>query len=423
MRAAALLAVSVVAITQGAEGLAAAQRPQPADRLRTLEIWISAIESHAPALDDAAIAAMRTIRSDDIEPAFAPMTAVLDAALLPPARLKWDSPFREHADRKFSRAEAARLAPLTHRIATFGVERFLKRAAVLHSDMGVIAPNAHLTFGYGGSHFVQDGVSVADAGRTWHWMLARAFLDAVPGADEDPAVRLWYQAVATHLWSSRSLVEAEPHIKRGLARFPRDADLHFARGLMHESRGAPHVQAGVEAQLAGLPKSERLRFERVIQSANWEQGQAKSAFAKALALNPDHLEARIRHGRSLILAGEYRAAAGELRASIEREPPSMLRYFAYLFLGRAYEELRRTDDAGAAYQAAAALFPAAQSPRLSLSQLALQAGEGDAARRVVSILSEPGAPESDPWWAYHYERDPHRDVWMARARAALGSAK
>jgi hypothetical protein len=421
MRAAALRAVTVLVITQGAGSVGAAQAPAPA--LLTLDAWMSAVYSHEPGVHDVAIDAMRSIRTPDLEAAFAPMVAVLDAAVTPPARLKWDTVFRDHAGRKFPAAQAARMAPLAHRIKAFGIGRFLKRAAVLHSDLGVIAPNAHLTFSYGGSHFVQDGVSVADAGRTWHWMLARAFLHAVPGAADDPAVGLWYQAVATHLWSSRSLVEAGPHITAGLAIFPRDADLHFARGLMHESRGAPHIQAGVEAQIAGLPKSERLRFDRVIQSAVTEQRNAKWAFAEALELDPNHVEARIRYGRSLVLAGEHRQAAVELRNALEREPQPMLRYFAYLFLARAYEGLGRIADARGAYASASALFPAAQSPRLSLSQIALQAGDPDAARRGLALLSEPAAPDADPWWAYHYERQPHLDVLMARARAALGAAK
>ena len=91
-----------------------------------------------------------------------------------------------------------------------------------------------------------------------------------------------------------------------------------------------------------------------------------------------------------------------------------LRYFASLFLGRAEESRQQWEAARAAYEAAAALYPDAQSPRLSLSQLALRSGDRDTARAVFDVLSEPLRDDADPWWRYHHERASRSRPWLQR---------
>ena len=421
MRAPAAVAAGILVMGQGSAGLTGQLRP-PADSLRTLQSWISAIASHEPAADDAAVAAMQAIPAADLEAAFPSMVAVLKGAAGPSVSLKWDPLFRAHAARAVARPQADRIQSLSGTVAAFGLDRFLRHAALLHSDLGVLAPESHGSFSYGGSQIVQDGVIMQDAPRPLHWILARALLYTVSGSAEDPAVLLWYQAVATHLWSTRTLVEAEPHIRRALEIFPRDGELHFARGLVHESLSAPYVRAAIQAQVDALPIREG--FVRVIESAAAERRKAREAFQAAVDADEGHVEARIRLGRVLSLQGNHAQAVRELRAALQRTELSTLRYFGHLFLGGASEAAGRLDDAAAAYEAAAAAFPTAQSPRLSLSRLALHRGDAQSARGAIARLSRPLEQDEDPWWIYHSERQPHRDVWMARARLALtGTAR
>jgi tetratricopeptide (TPR) repeat protein len=146
------------------------------------------------------------------------------------------------------------------------------------------------------------------------------------------------------------------------------------------------------------------------------------AFRKALAADAGHVEARIRLGRLLLLEGQLDRAVGELRTALAAADSPILRYFAQLFLGRAYELLAQTEGARQAYEAAVQLFPEAQSPRLALSQIALQAGRRSTAHEILEFLSRSSRSGADPWWNYHHEREPQDVVWLERLHDAFASA-
>ena len=58
--------------------------------------------------------------------------------------------------------------------------------------------------------------------------------------------------------------------------------------------------------------------------------------------------------------------------------------------------------ARAAFERAAALRPAAQSPLLALSQLAYSRGDsGEAAALLARVAELPALDGDDPWWTYN----------------------
>ena len=67
------------------------------------------------------------------------------------------------------------------------------------------------------------------------------------------------------------------------------------------------------------------------------------------------------------------------------------RYHGSLFTGDAAEALGHMDEARAAYERAAVLYPMAHSPRLALSQMAAREGDTIAASQTLElVVSEHG---------------------------------
>src|SRR4029450_3220395 len=107
-----------------------------------------------------------------------------------------------------------------------------------------------------------------------------------------------------------------------------------------ERFGSTALQAAVESV------AESKREASSVSSARGELVRAERFFREALAYRPDHLEARVRHGRGLDdlqrrdeAAGEPRLASARatLRLSIADGASGWLLYIAELFLGRAQD--------------------------------------------------------------------------------------
>jgi hypothetical protein len=177
-----------------------------------LEVWISAIERHVPGERDDALLSVLRLRSHELEARFEGMVFVLDAAAGGGRRREFDGLFRRYSRPRFSERIQRELRDVVEkRVAAGGVDRFAKRAAMLHADLGIIAPDSHLTWSAGTSQRVSDGTGDGDEGRSWNWMLGRAFLHLVHMAEEDEYGRLWYHAIGNHLWGTGNYVELDPH--------------------------------------------------------------------------------------------------------------------------------------------------------------------------------------------------------------------
>jgi predicted Zn-dependent protease len=262
-----------------------------------------------------------------------------------------------------------------------------------------------------------DGRDVGLERNVDHWQMARALANAVdPSAGRGPDVGLWYRATlalmeASDRWSVTHAAEAVAH-------FPDDAELLFLAGCLHETLEAPRLQAS----LAGARLPSDTSFH--VQPPHDELRLAEALLKRALDRQPTFVEARIRYGRVLTLLDRPGDAVKELRRSADDARDPVLGYFAQLFLGAASEATNRRDDARRAYERAAALAPQAQSPRLSLSQLAARGGDlGAALRALEPMLGQPFSIDdrSDPWWAYPTSQGRAADALMIEARQRLST--
>ena len=388
----------------------------------TLETWVSAIERHQSGRDDDAARAIAEMSAADLEGAFGHMVLLLNVTFVEDEPRGFDRLFKGFAVRiDLSRSDREILTSLAERITKPGLDRFLKRAAALHTDVALFHPDAHLTTREGRGHLTSDGRGEGELSRPWHWMLARDFLYIVwRKTPTDRDVLLWYQAVANYFWSARNFTEGLPHSQKADELFPDDAELQFARGLLHESQAAPQIQAAVAEQQALRAPAPGMVYVPSVGSAASERKEAERAFRKAVALDPSHLEARLRLAHVLTLDGRFDEAATELALVLAGTSHPWHRYFAYLLAGRADEGRGRAADARAAYEAASALFPDAQAPRLAISQIDLRAGDRDGAMKVLAFLSSRRAFDGDPWWQYDAVRTPETErEWLLRVRDAF----
>ncbi len=135
-----------------------------------------------------------------------------------------------------------------------------------------------------------------------------------------------------------------------------------------------------------------------------ELGRAERLFRDALVEQPDHLEARLRHGRVLGDLGQHDQAISELRRAVADGAAGRLLYYAHLFLAKNHEALGAYADARRELERAATLYPRAQTPTLALSRIWLRTGSRvDAQRELLRLaaLPEDEREREDPWWDYY----------------------
>jgi len=320
-------------------------------------------------------------------------------------------------------AEVQQLLGLTDAEAQRGdANRVLKRGALLHADIAMLAPVQSHAAANPSPADMQDLVFLYRDGRLQgvesagiHWRLGRMLLDEVrPDPSRDEMVRLWYRSTSARLQSAHAFVYAIPHLDRARQLFPGDADLLLYSGSLHECMATPRVQA------AALPTQPG--FSSSIRSARAELQQAESFFRQAVKSDPTLTEARVRLGRVLDLLGRHQDGASELRRSASETEDALLLYYADLFLGQADLALGRLDEARSAFERAASWYPRAQSPRLALSQLARQVGDRAGALAAMEhVLDLPAAEgeREDPWWYYNEVHVPDSDHLLDEMRQAF----
>ena len=187
--------------------------------------------------------------------------------------------------------------------------------------------------------------------------------------------------------------------------FPGEAGALFDAGCYAETFASPMIQAAIirrEIKPSLATAADTLR--EYTRSTSRLLAEAETHFRDSIERDPGLTEARVRLGRVLTTQGRVDAAAVELRKAVATPASSEVKYFAFLFLGRALEASNDAQAAAEAYRSAAALFPKAQSPHLAISRLAADGGDTRAAHeRVDRVLrnSNDEAGRFDPWWLYH----------------------
>lgn len=277
----------------------------------------------------------------------------------------------------------------------------LLRGAVLHADIARLIPedNVRRSPSQKTAYIVRDGRWIGMRYISLHWQLGRSLLDGVmPAPAGHPGVREWYIETSADLMRLRQFAAAVDHYARARQLFPSDATILFASGVLHERFGSTALQAAAESV------TESNRTSASVSSARGELARAERFFRDTLAQQPDHVEARLRHGRVLDDLGRHDEAAAELRRAIADGASGPMLYLAQLFLGRAEESLQHDAAAREAFERASALYPNAQSPRLALSQIARRAGNRTAAQRELQALArlpDDDRRREDPWWSYY----------------------
>jgi hypothetical protein len=279
--------------------------------------------------------------------------------------------------------------------------QILLRGAALHADIGRMIPEdpVRRSTTQKTAYIVSDGRWLGVRYISMHWQLGRSLLDGVtPEPAAHPGVRAWYLGTSADLLQIRQFAAALEHYTRARQIFPSDPQILFASGVLHERFGSTALQA------AAVSVAESNRTTAAVSSARGEIARAERFYRDSLVHRPDHVEARLRHGRVLDELGRYAEASDELRRAIAGGASGHLLYLAELFLGRAEETLGHDEAARAAFERASALYPNAQSPRLALSQIARRAGDRAAAQRQLQALAKLSDDEhrrEDPWWLYY----------------------
>ena len=279
--------------------------------------------------------------------------------------------------------------------------QILLRGAALHADIAKLIPEdtVRRSPSQKTAYIARDGRWLGVRYISLHWQFGRSLLDAVmPVPADHPGVRDWYVATCTDLMKMRQFAAAVDHYARARQLFPSNATILFASGVLHERFGSTALQAAAESVIESNHTSSS------VSTARGELSRAERFFRDTLVQEPDHIEARLRHGRVLDDLGRHEEAAAELRRAIADGASGPLLYLAHLFLGRAEESLDHDAAAREAFERASALYPNAQSPRLALSQIARRAGNRAVAQRelqAIAKLSDDERRREDPWWFYY----------------------
>src|SRR5262249_3285279 len=154
----------------------------------------------------------------------------------------------------------------------------------------------------------------------------------------------WYHAVSAYLEQHRQWGLALAHDERRRQLDPDDAVILFRIAVIHEFRAEPQAQS----VRTSLQTTDRMRVG--IDPESEELRQASDLFARAVALAPALAEARLRWGHVLSATGHDLEAIQALTTARTAFADARLRYYADMFLGRAYASQGDRSAAAASYE-------------------------------------------------------------------------
>jgi tetratricopeptide (TPR) repeat protein len=300
--------------------------------------------------------------------------------------------------------------------------QFLDRAAMLHADVAMFDSHRALVPGAlparsspGTPTYAttNDGEFTGSALGDWNWPFARALLARItPSPGADPFVGLWYHATAAYLFRNGEFGEVATHLEDAARLLPQDARILFDRGCLAEALSMNLFQQLVEDApehwvFAASGQAIKQPPPRVVlPSAQDGNARAAEFYRRALIVDPQLDEARVRLARLLEGDKHYADADRELATALEAPPDRAVAFYAHLLGARAAEAQGQPEGAQAHVQAALALFPHAESAWLAASHLALLNGDADGALSALDDLAAdpPNLDRSttDPWSQYPY---------------------
>jgi tetratricopeptide (TPR) repeat protein len=214
-------------------------------------------------------------------------------------------------------------------------------------------------------------------------------------------VARWYLAVAAEAQVRAAWREAFDLAREGLKRFPDALDLQLVVASVEETRASlviEHLPDSVFSDPYSLPPGPRPPRSG---DARRHLERAHEALLAVVAVQPGHIDARLRLGRVAWRLGRAEEARQSFEAALKGAQPAQS-YLARLFLGQLLEEEGQLEAAVREYARAIALEPQSQPARVALSQVQLRLGNPGAARvELARALTPAGRRRSlDPFWAY-----------------------
>lgn len=200
------------------------------------------------------------------------------------------------------------------------------------------------------------------------------------GADEFECA--WFITEAAALEGLFLPESAILFIPRALLRCPGSARLHLAHAFVSEQQWLR----------GGMTPAQELDVVR--------------RYEEAIKFPETEREARVRAARFLYGLGQFDRALAILAAASPAPPSSSapadreLQYLAHLVRGKILRALGRSDDAAAAFRAALAAWPDAQSARVALMTLLVNRGEREEAGALAEAAQTAAGDQYDPWWTY-----------------------
>jgi tetratricopeptide (TPR) repeat protein len=403
------LQIAVVCLATLAPAWAHAQagKPEEFSRLERLERWTTAVERHVPGEPDAALRSLDDWTAADIADVKITFSAALQLMRDPGARIFYRPGARGRTPVQvfYGIRELRQLIAIAARLAPLGDNLVLKRAAMMHTD-AALSPRADASGARRRTDlFVfrfSDGQELDTEDAIGHWDMARFLLDLVqpdkgafrPDPGKDDWVRRWYGTAIAYMLARMQFTVATTN--RGLEIFRDDAEILYLAGVMHETLASAAVQEAFR-------RTDRyLRSTVGLSSRQGELNTAADLLERAVKLNAGLVQARLHLGHVLAEQGEHKKALAELTQAMAAIKNPDLLYFGHLFVGRSAAALGQAAGARTAFEEAARLKPAAQSPLLALSQLAYGRGDtGEATAMMARVAALPSLDGDDPWWVYN----------------------
>jgi tetratricopeptide (TPR) repeat protein len=329
----------------------------------------------------------------------------------------WLRLLREHkvgalddAARQISGWDWPRLQPVLQELRQRAHPAIVLRSAALLSDIAfeIASDKRSLPNVAGETIVADDGRVLGPGSRDGHLAAARWLLDALPRSGSLDAPRVgahvvaWYRTVSAVLASTHNLADLEPHVARALERFPGDAGILFDAGCFYETFASPLTQIPLAEDAARAAARAPAGMIVEPRPAARMLVEAEKHFRLAMAADPSFVETSVRFGRVLTMRGRTQEAVTVLRRVAGHGTDSIVQYYGWMFYGAALGQAGLADEGLQAFRSAAALYPAAQSPQLAISQLAADSGDPALARAALERVFAPAAGRrlDDPWWNY-----------------------
>ena len=297
----------------------------------------------------------------------------------------------------------------------------LRRALLLHTDIALLhrGPSGYSLPGTSSFDVVfADGQAVGQMTRIFHWEIGRQIVAMIPDAAERVrAGRFFYRATAAVLQLHAEHPELTVHLREGLGQIDDDPVLLMYEGTLQQTYASPRVQRFFDAQrsqgLARRPILPNAIATALAPTEALSRVQAVRLFRRALSVDPNLQEARIRLAHVLGDRGQHDDAVEELRRAMAAPLPAFLDYYASLLLGREEAARARYDEAQVAFERAASLHPQAQAPQLGLSHVAIARGSHAQALAYLRREDPAVANAAEPWWLVGRVHEPGAEALLS----------